>query len=64
MSNVLLIRSSIFGEGSKSLRLANEFLSRYPRASLVERGLSARRSRVPGNFGHHLHSFRRREHQR
>jgi hypothetical protein len=40
MSNVLLVRSSIFGWESKSLRLANEFLSRYPHASLVERVLT------------------------
>jgi hypothetical protein len=40
MSNVLLIRSSIFGQQSKSLRLANEFLSRYPHDSLVERLLT------------------------
>ncbi|WP_375788613.1 FMN-dependent NADH-azoreductase [Bradyrhizobium sp. Pha-3] len=40
MNKVLLIRSSIFGRDSKSIRLANEFLSRYPHASLVERVLS------------------------
>ncbi|MEW6641863.1 MAG: FMN-dependent NADH-azoreductase [Pseudomonadota bacterium] len=40
MSNVLLIRSSIFGRESKSRRLANEFLSRYPHISLVERDLT------------------------
>jgi FMN-dependent NADH-azoreductase len=40
MSNVLFIRSSIFGQQSKSLRLANELLSRYPHVSLVERVLT------------------------
>lgn len=40
MSNVLLVRSSIFGRDSKSFRLAIEFLSRYPHASAVERVLS------------------------
>lgn len=40
MSNVLLIHSSVFGEKSQSLRLARDFLERYPHRSLVERALS------------------------
>ena len=36
MSKVLLVQSSIFGNQSKSLALAREFLARYPNASLVE----------------------------
>ena len=40
MSKVLLIRSSMFGEDSKSLRLAREFLAHYPHSSVVERILT------------------------
>lgn len=40
MSKVLLIRSSMFGEDSKSLRLAREFLAHYPHSSVVERVLT------------------------
>jgi len=46
MTNVLLVRSSIFDEESKSLRLANAFLSRFPHASLIERVLA------PGTMPH------------
>lgn len=41
MEKVLLVRSSIFGEKSKSLNLAREFLGRFPHGSLVERVLTA-----------------------
>lgn len=40
MSKVLLVRSSIFGDNSTSLGFAQEFLSRYPHSSLVERALT------------------------
>lgn len=40
MSSVLLIQSSIFGDQSKSLGLAREFLAQYPHASIVERTLT------------------------
>ncbi|MGD9884470.1 MAG: FMN-dependent NADH-azoreductase [Reyranella sp.] len=40
MSNVLLIHSSVFGEGSQSLGLARDFLKRYPHCSVVERALT------------------------
>lgn len=40
MSKVLLVRSSIFGDTSKSLRLAREFLKVYPHNALVERILT------------------------
>lgn len=40
MNKVLIIRSSIFGEDSKSLRLAHEFLAHYPHSSAVERVLT------------------------
>lgn len=40
MSNVLLVQSSIFGNQSKSLGLAQELLARYPHTSLVERVLT------------------------
>lgn len=40
MSEVLLVRSSIFGDTSKSLRLAREFLKNYPDAKVTERVLT------------------------
>ena len=40
MSNVLLIHSSVFGENSQSLRLARDFLKRYPHRAIVERALT------------------------
>ena len=40
MSNVLLVQSSIFGNQSKSLGLAQEFLARYPHTWVVERTLT------------------------
>jgi FMN-dependent NADH-azoreductase len=36
MSKVLLIRSSIFGEDSKSTASLREFLAHYPRSLFVE----------------------------
>ena len=40
MNKVPIIRSSIFSEDSKSLRLAHEFLAHYPHSSAVERVLT------------------------
>ena len=41
MNKVLIIRSSIFGEESKSLRLAHEFLAHYPHSSTHRAGAHA-----------------------
>ena len=40
MSKVLFVQSSIFGNQSKSLGVAQEFLARYPHTSVVERVLT------------------------
>ena len=47
MSNILLIQSSIFGERSRSLGLAREFLNRhYPGQPVTERVLTRHRCRI------------------
>lgn len=40
MSNLLLVTSSLFGEQSRSLGLAREFLARHPHRALVSRDLT------------------------